>query len=198
MPEAEVLVEQATGLSLPPRIVDPQLEERVRAAVSAADQTVVALDDDPTGVQTVHDVPVLADWSHEALSREVARREPLFFVLTNSRSLAEPDAVALNRQIGQRLQQAAMAAQRGLAIVSRSDSTLRGHFPAETDALAQALGGVDGVLICPAFIVGGRVTAHDTHFLLENDRAIPVVETEFARDATFGYTARSLPAWVVE
>lgn len=192
------LLERTVGHPLPPGITDPDLEARVRAGVNASNQTVVVLDDDPTGVQTVHDVPVLADWSETTLSREMARREPLFFVLTNSRSLAEADASALNREIGQRLRQAALAENRGLSIVSRSDSTLRGHFPAETDALADALGGVDGVLICPAFFEGGRVTVDDTHFLLEHGRAIPVHETEFARDATFGYTARTLPEWVAE
>ena len=158
----------------------------------------VALDDDPTGVQTVHGVAVLADWSTDSLAQEMARQESLFFVLTNSRSLAEADARALNQEIGERLQQGALAAQRELAIISRSDSTLRGHFPAETDALADALGGVDGVLICPAFVEGGRVTVDDTHFLLEQGRAVPVAETEFARDSTFGYSARTLPEWVAE
>ena len=198
MPDTEALLARAVGYPLPPAIVDPHLEARVRAAVDTANQTVVALDDDPTGVQTVHDVPVLADWSHASLSQEIARREPLFFVLTNSRSLAEADAIALNQEMGKRLRQAALNENRGLAIVSRSDSTLRGHFPAETDALTEALGGVDGVLICPAFIEGGRLTVDDTHFLLENGRAIPVAETEFARDATFGYSARTLPEWVAE
>jgi uncharacterized protein YgbK (DUF1537 family) len=198
MPDTEASLARALGHSLPPPIDDSALEAQVRAGVVAANQTVVALDDDPTGVQTVHGVPVLADWSAEALTQELARREPLFFVLTNSRSLAETDARALNREIGERLQRAALAEKRGLAIISRSDSTLRGHFPGETDALAEALGGVDGVLICPAFFEGGRVTVDDTHFLLENDRAIPVAETEFARDTTFGYAARTLPEWVAE
>jgi uncharacterized protein YgbK (DUF1537 family) len=83
-------------------------------------------------------------------------------------------------------------------VASRSDSTLRGHFPAETDALADAMGGVDGVLICPAFFEGGRVTAGDVHLVREGGRVVPAAETEFARDATFGYRARTLPAWVEE
>jgi uncharacterized protein YgbK (DUF1537 family) len=132
------------------------------------------------------------------LAQEMARREPLFFVLTNSRSLSELDAIALNLEIGAALQEASLKEHRSLAIISRSDSTLRGHFPGETDALAEALGGVDGVLICPAFFEGGRVTVDDTHFLLENGRAIPVSQTEFARDATFGYSAQTLPDWVEE
>ncbi len=198
MQDVEVMLAEAIRRALPPSILVPDLEQRVRAAVRATNQTVVALDDDPTGVQTVHDVPVLADWSMNALDREIARRDALLFVLTNSRSLAESDARALNLTLGDRLRQAALLNQRDIAIISRSDSTLRGHFPAETDALAEAFGGVDGVLICPAFIEGGRVTVDDNHYLVENGRAVPVADTEFARDATFGYSARSLHEWVAE
>ncbi|MFT4037224.1 MAG: four-carbon acid sugar kinase family protein [Thermomicrobiales bacterium] len=196
--DLELRLAEAIGRPLPPPIEDPALEATVRAAVTASGQTVVALDDDPTGVQTVHDVAVLADWAPETLAAEFDRAPALFFILTNSRSLDAADAAALNRELGRRLQDAASAAGRGLSIVSRSDSTLRGHYPAETDALAEALGGVDGVLICPAFFEGGRVTVDDTHFLVDGDRVVPVAETEFAQDATFGYRARTLPAWVEE
>lgn len=189
---------EAIGRPLPPPINDPTLEATVRAAVAASGQTVVALDDDPTGVQTVHDVAVLADWEPATLAAEFARAPGLFFILTNSRSLDTERAAAMNHEIGQRLRDVSATAGRGFAVVSRSDSTLRGHYPAETDALAAALGGVDGVLICPAFFEGGRVTVDDTHFLVDGDRVVPVVDTEFAQDATFGYRARTVPAWVEE
>jgi uncharacterized protein YgbK (DUF1537 family) len=54
------------------------------------------------------------------------------------------------------------------------------------------------VLICPAFFEGGRVTAGDVHFVRDGDRYVPAAETEFARDATFGYSARTLPGWIEE
>lgn len=198
MSELKAVLAEAVGRPLPPPLEDPGLEGRVRAAVAAANQTVVALDDDPTGVQTVHDVPVVTDWSEAELAAQVARREPLFFILTNSRSLPEDEASALNWEIGSRLRRAAAEAGRELAVISRSDSTLRGHFPGETDALAAALGGVDGVLTCPAFFEGGRVTVDDTHFVVEDGRVGLAADTEFARDATFGYSSRTLPAWVEE
>ncbi|MCA9879782.1 MAG: hypothetical protein KC442_18440 [Thermomicrobiales bacterium] len=198
MANIEAMLAEAVGHPLPPPLKDPGLEGRVQAAVAAANQVIVALDDDPTGVQTVHDVPVITGWDEAALAAEMARREHLFFVLTNSRSLPAAEASELSRQIAERLRRAAAEAGRGLAIVSRSDSTLRGHFPAETDALAAALGGVDGVLLCPAFFEGGRVTVDDTHFVVEAGRVGFAADTEFARDATFGYRARTLPAWVEE
>lgn len=194
----DALVAEALGAAVPEPIGEPELENRVREAVAESGRTVVALDDDPTGVQTVHDTAVLAGWSREALADELRRPDPLFFVLTNSRSLPEAGAAALNREIAGNLLAASRDTGKPFAVVSRSDSTLRGHFPAETDALAGALGGVDGVLLCPAFFEGGRVTAGNVHFVREGERLVPAAETEFARDATFGYRARSLPQWVEE
>ena len=194
----DALVAEALGAAVPEPIGEPELENRVREAVAESGRTVVALDDDPTGVQTVHDTAVLAGWSREALADELRRPDPLFFVLTNSRSLPEAGAAALNREIAGNLLAASRDTGKPFAVVSRSDSTLRGHFPVETDALAGALGGVDGVLLCPAFFEGGRVTAGNVHFVREGERLVPAAETEFARDATFGYRARSLPQWVEE
>jgi uncharacterized protein YgbK (DUF1537 family) len=194
----EARVERALGQSLPPPIDDPGLEARVQAAVADSNRKIVALDDDPTGVQTVHGVGVLARWDSETLAAELRNVEPLFFILTNSRALRETRAVALNREIARNLLDASRDTGVPFVIASRSDSTLRGHFPAETDALAAALGGVDGVLICPAFFEGGRVTAGDVHFVRDGDRFVPAAETEFARDATFGYSAHTLPGWVEE
>lgn len=191
-------VERALGQSLPASIDDPGLEARVQAAVADSGRKVIALDDDPTGVQTVHGVGVLARWDSEALAAELRNVESLFFILTNSRALLETRAVALNREIASNLLDASRDTRVPFVIASRSDSTLRGHFPAETDALAAALGGVDGVLICPAFFEGGRVTAADVHFVRDGDHFVPAAETEFARDATFGYSAQTLPGWVEE
>jgi uncharacterized protein YgbK (DUF1537 family) len=194
----EARVGQALGLSLPPPIDDSDLEARVQEAVAASGRKVVALDDDPTGVQTVHDVAVLAGWDAERLAAELADPAPLFFILTNSRALSENRAAALNREIAGNLLDATRKSRVPFVIASRSDSTLRGHFPAETDALADVLSEIAGVLICPAFFEGGRVTAGDIHFVRDGDQVVPAAETEFARDATFGYRARTLPGWVEE
>ena len=194
----DAFVARALGQTVPPPIGDADLETTVHRAVNASGRKVVALDDDPTGVQTVHDTAVLARWDRRALAAELRRPPPLFFLLTNARSLSEDRAMALNREIAGNLLDASRESEVSFAVVSRSDSTLRGHFPAETDALAGVLGGVDGVLICPAFFEGGRFTAGDVHYVREGERLTPAAETEFARDATFGYRARSLPEWVEE
>ncbi len=182
---------------LPPEFPE-DLAGQVRAAVAASGRKLVALDDDPTGVQTVHDTAVLARWSVADLSAELRDSRPVCFVLTNSRSLPKPAAVRLNREVVTNLVAASTETGVSFTVASRSDSTLRGHFPAETDAIAQVLGGVDAVLLVPAFFEGGRYTVGDVHWVHDGERLVPAAETEFARDATFGYRASNLRDWVAE
>ena len=142
----------------------------------------VLLDDDPTGTQTVSGVAVLTEWSVETLVRELERGNTGFFVLTNSRALPTEAAFALYQEIGANLKIA--SAQTGIPIraLARGDSTLRGHFPAETDALDATLGPHDLTLIVPYFEEGERRTRGDIHFVGDT----PAAETPFAQDAVFG------------
>jgi len=116
-----------------------ELLREIQDRVAADGRKIVVLDDDPTGVQSVHDVPVLADWPVEELRWGLSQKSPTFFVLTNSRALPEDRAVKMNRTIVGALAEAAEDAGKDFVIISRSDSTLRGHYPATTDALAGAL-----------------------------------------------------------
>lgn len=160
---------------------------------------IVVLDDDPTGTQTVHGIPVLTTWDRTALEAELGAPEPCFYILTNTRAFPPARACEINREIGRNLAAAATRTGRAFTVVSRGDSTLRGHYPAETDALAEALGGgFDGTLIIPAFFAGGRLTANDVHYVADGDDLVPAGETEFARDASFGYRASNLRDWVEE
>ena len=159
----------------------------------------VVLDDDPTGTQTVHGIDVLADWGVAALAAALAEPGPAFFILTNSRSMSGPRAAAVNREIVANLKQAAALAGRDFVVVSRSDSTLRGHFAVEVGALREALGGpVDGVIVIPAFFEGGRYTVGNIHYVAEGDRLVPAAHTEYARDTTFGYASSDLREWIQE
>jgi uncharacterized protein YgbK (DUF1537 family) len=184
--------------SLPPEWPTDPLPA-IAAALHGRREKVVVLDDDPTGTQTVHGVPVLTRWPVEALQAELANDLPVCFLLTNSRSLPLAAAQALNADIGHNLQQAAQLAGKDYAVVSRSDSTLRGHFPGEVQALADALGQpVDAWLLIPFFQEGGRYTIGDVHYVAEGDVLVPAGETESARDAVFGYRASNLRQWVEE
>ena len=185
------LAELLSGL--PPEPDEAALFPGLQDAVRRGPRPLVAIDDDPTGVQTVHDTAVLLTWGDEELRAQLQDSRPVFFVLTNSRSVPEPRAAEINTAIGQRLQGS------GCVVASRSDSTLRGHYPAEVLALQDGLRQqFDGHLIVPAFFEGGRYTINDTHWVASSDEAVPASETSFARDAVFGYSTAHLPSWVEE
>lgn len=59
----------------------------LREELHRFDRKVVVLDDDPTGVQTVHDVSVYTDWTEETFRAGLESNDRLFFVLTNSPQL---------------------------------------------------------------------------------------------------------------
>ncbi len=160
---------------------------------------IVVLDDDPTGTQTVHDVPVLTTWEEDTLEEMFRADTPLFYILTNSRAFSEEVAVAMNEEIGGRLKKLGDKYQRRVLPISRSDSTLRGHYPAEVEALAEGFGATNPlVFIIPAFIEGGRVTVDGVHYLEQEGVRTPVSETPFAKDPVFGYANSDLTEWVVE
>jgi uncharacterized protein YgbK (DUF1537 family) len=177
-----------------PQDLLPEIQHQVKASR----RKVVVLDDDPTGTQTVHGVPVLTRWPVEELRAELVGDSPVFYLLTNSRSLSLAQAQALNAEIGRNLVAAARQAGIEFVVVSRSDSTLRGHFPGEVETLAEALGQDLAWLVIPFFLEGGRYTVNDIHYVAEGEWLVPSGETEFARDAVFGYRSSNLRRWVAE
>lgn len=158
----------------------------------------VVLDDDPTGTQTVHDIEVLTEWNVDGLVKQFRKNPKCFFILTNSRALSSEKASALVVEICCNLQTAAKSADSEFTVVLRGDSTLRGHFPEEADAVVSVLGDIDAWIICPFFLQGGRFTIGDIHYVAEADRLVPAGDTEFAKDSAFGYKASNLREWVEE
>ena len=140
---------------------------------------IIVLDDDPTGSQTVHSCLLLTRWDVETLKQGLQDAAPLFFVLTNTRGMSATEAAELTRIVCKNLAKALdeLAAE-GIIInpllVSRSDSTLRGHYPVETDIIADELGPFDAHFMVPAFFEGGRKTIDSIHYLMVDDKAIPV------------------------
>ncbi|WP_416675093.1 four-carbon acid sugar kinase family protein [Egbenema bharatensis] len=160
---------------------------------------IIVLDDDPTGSQTVHSCLLLMQWDVETLRLGLADESPIFFVLTNTRALTPDKALNTTREVCQNLKQAIAAEQiQDFLIVSRSDSTLRGHYPIETDAIAEELGDFDAHFLTPAFFEGGRFTRDSVHYLVVDGVPVPVHETEFAKDSVFGYSYSYLPDYVEE
>lgn len=160
---------------------------------------IIVLDDDPTGSQTVHSCLLLMQWDIETLRLGLQDESPIFFVLTNTRSLTPEQATQVTREVCQNLK-AALAAEniQEWLIVSRSDSTLRGHYPVETDAIATEVGPFDAHFLTPAFFEGGRITKDSIHYLIVDGVETPVHKTEFARDSVFGYQHSYLPDYVEE
>jgi uncharacterized protein YgbK (DUF1537 family) len=164
---------------------------------------IIVLDDDPTGSQTVHGCLLLTRWDKDTLRDAIMDASPLFFVLTNTRGMAAKPAADITREVCKNLKLA--LAELKLSghdinpiMVSRSDSTLRGHYPVETDVIAMEWGAFDAHFLVPAFFEGGRITRDSVHYLMVDGKETPVHETEFARDSVFCYHHSYLPDYVEE
>lgn len=164
---------------------------------------IIVLDDDPTGSQTVHSCLLLTRWDVETLREALLDPAPLFFVLTNTRGMDAVRAADITREVCQNLNQVLdeLKAKEHIInpiLVSRSDSTLRGHYPVETDVISEELGPFDAHFLVPAFFEGGRITRDSIHYLIVDGKEVPVHETEFANDSVFGYSHSYLPDYVEE
>ena len=178
--------------------VDALLAEELRT-----DHTkLVVLDDDPTGVQTVHDISVYTDWSIESIRQGFAEENKVFYILTNSRGMTAAETTEVHREIARNVARAAHESGRPYLILSRSDSTLRGHYPLETKLLKEGMEAdgfsIDGEVLCPFFRDGGRFTIGNIHYVRQGDSLIPAAQTEFARDRTFGYSHSRIPEYIEE
>lgn len=164
---------------------------------------IIVLDDDPTGSQTVHSCLLLTQWDEATLKQALLDPSPIFFVLTNTRGMDATRAAAVTREVCWKLHQVLEKLEKSgqhinALFVSRSDSTLRGHYPVETDVMAEELGGFDAHFLTPAFFEGGRITRDSVHYLMVDGKPVPTSETEFAKDSVFGYSTSYLPDYVAE
>ncbi|WP_017296235.1 four-carbon acid sugar kinase family protein [Geminocystis herdmanii] len=160
---------------------------------------IIVLDDDPTGSQTVHSCLLLMQWDIDTLRDGLRDSAPIFFILTNTRALTPDEAKIVTQEVCHNLKSAIeLEGIQEYLVVSRSDSTLRGHYPLETDVIAQELGEFDAHFLIPAFFEGGRITRDSIHYLLVNGVETPVHQTEFAQDSVFGYKYSYLPDYVEE
>lgn len=164
---------------------------------------IVVLDDDPTGVQTVHGVSVFTDWTKESIIQGFREDRQIFFLLTNSRAFTAKETIAVHQDIAKRLHEVSIQEDIPYLLISRSDSTLRGHYPIETKTIKETIEKVsdtvfDGEIIVPFFKEGGRLTINNIHYVQYGEKLVPAGETEFAKDRTFGYYASHLGEWIEE
>ena len=163
----------------------------------------VVLDDDPTGIQTVHGCLLITQWDEQSVRQGFEDGQPFFYILTNTRAMTREDAERVTREAMEMVVKVNKDFGYRLIIVSRSDSCLRGHFPLETDVMRNVLER-HGLPVaaktpfCPAFIEAGRVTIDGVHYMKDGDKLIPVSETEFARDNVFAYHTSVLRDYIQE
>lgn len=185
------------------KIDEQYVESLLEKEIKKNNKTFVVLDDDPTGVQMVHDVPVYTNWEKETLRQAFAEKNNLFFILTNSRGFTEEQTTKAHKEIADVVDEAAKEAGVEYVFVSRSDSTLRGHYPLETEILKENYEyhtgtTIDGEILCPFFKEGGRFTIDNIHYVKYGDELVSANETEFAKDQTFGYSSLTMPEYVAE
>ncbi|MCO4252405.1 four-carbon acid sugar kinase family protein [Pseudarthrobacter raffinosi] len=207
--EADILAAFPAEVRIPARLV----ADAVAASSAETPRMLVVLDDDPTGTQSVADLPVLTRWEVEDFIWAFGQAKPAVYVLTNTRSLDPAEAAARNEEVVRNALAAAGSADASagsslrLGFVSRSDSTLRGHYPLEPDVIAATVADVsgeatDGVVLVPAFPDAGRVTIGGVHYMRgtgdDAGKLTPVAETEFAKDASFGFANSDMTKYVEE
>ena len=179
--------------------VDLLLNEEIKKN----NKKIVVLDDDPTGVQTVHDISVYTNWDKDSLRDAFAEENNLFYIMTNSRGFTAEQTDKAHHEIAAVVDEVAKETGREYIFISRSDSTLRGHYPLETEILAEEYARntgsiIDGEIMCPFFKEGGRFTIDNVHYVKYGDELVPANETEFAKDKTFGYTAANMNDYIEE
>lgn len=185
------------------KIDETYVDELLKKEIELSNKKIVVLDDDPTGVQTVHDISVYTDWSEESVRSGFEETNNLFYILTNSRGFTAEQTTKAHREIAEVVDAVSKETGKEYIFISRSDSTLRGHYPLETELLKECYEKntgktIDGEILCPFFKEGGRFTIENVHYVKYGEELIPANETEFAKDKTFGYTADTMPGYVEE
>ena len=62
------------------------VQDLYQSALAGFSRKIIVLDDDPTGIQTVHGVHVYTDWSYEHILDCFRDDAVISYILTNSRS----------------------------------------------------------------------------------------------------------------
>ena len=191
----------AQVLSSYKKIDEAYIDTLLNKEITRNQKKIVVLDDDPTGVQTVHDISVYTNWEKDTIRQGFEESNNLFYILTNSRGFTTEQTTEAHNAIAEVVDEVAKETGREYIFISRSDSTLRGHYPLETELLKANYEKntgktIDGEILCPFFKEGGRFTIDDVHYVKYGEELIAANETEFAKDKTFGYTAAPMPEYV--
>lgn len=181
------------------KLINEQKNDEFNKNLSSFNYKIIVLDDDPTGTQTVKDLPVYTQWTEELLEDGFKQSNNMFYILTNSRALNEEETTALHKEISSNIERVSQRLNHPYLIISRGDSTLRGHFYLEPKVLNDAsTSDFDAVFYVPEFFEGNRFTYNGIHYLKENDTYMPVAESEFSNDTTFGFNSETMADFIEE
>lgn len=179
------------------------LRKDITKALKKQNIKLIVFDDDSTGIQTAHDCLMLTNWKPENLEKAFNDESPIFYVRTNTRSMSTD----ITKKVTVEAVKAVVECNRKqgfkLVFISRSDSTLRGHFPLEPDTIRHVLEHeqlpvLTSTYFIPSFFEAGRYTIDGIHYLKDKDDLIPVSETEFATDSVLGYHHSKLSEYITE
>ncbi|RIP37001.1 hypothetical protein BUZ14_00205 [Staphylococcus gallinarum] len=179
--------------------INTTINDHIDKGLDKFNYKIIVLDDDPTGTQTVKDLPVYTEWSQELIEDGFKQDNAMFYILTNSRALNEEQTIELHQQISKNIEAISRKLGHPYIVVSRGDSTLRGHFYIEPKVLSETtVQQFDAVFYLPEFFEGNRFTYHGTHYLKEGEHYIPISQSEFADDTTFGFEATTMADFIEE
>ena len=174
----------------------------ISSQVVAGEKWLVVLDDDPTGSQSVQNIPVVTSWASEDLRWAFEHPSKAFFILTNSRSMDNEEARKVLSEVIRSVEETAESLQIEYGFAMRTDSTLRGHFDLESklllDHASKAGHPYDLMIFVPAYIDAGRVTVDDVHLVKAGEHFLPVGQTDYAKDTTFHFENSNLREYVQE
>ena len=158
---------------------------------------IIIIDDDPTGSQTVNSCNLVLKWDYETLLKGLKGPSNILFILANTRSLSETDLEIRLKEICSSLKEImnnSLFAEEEFVLISRGDSTLRGHNFIEPYIINELLGPFDATFYIPAFIEGNRTTVNGNHFV-DN---IPIHKTIFSKDKIFGFNTSNIKELIYE
>ena len=158
---------------------------------------IIIIDDDPTGSQTVNGCNLILKWDYETLLKGLKDSSNLLFILANTRSLSKKDVKIRLKEICSALREImnnSSFAEEDFVLISRGDSTLRGHNFIEPYIINELLGPFDATFYIPAFIEGNRTTVNGNHFV-DN---IPIHKTIFSKDKIFGFNTSNVKELIYE
>ena len=158
---------------------------------------IIIIDDDPTGSQTVNGCNLILKWDYQTLLKGLQGSSNLLFILANTRSLSEKDLKIRLKEICSSLKEImnnSLFVEEEFIVISRGDSTLRGHNFIEPFIINQLLGPFDATFYIPAFIEGNRTTVNGNHFV-DN---IPIHKTIFSKDKIFGFNTSNIKELIYE